>query len=509
MYIAFKCNFFSGNRPPPPVKTVSEERKPETSAVPSETKEPAAASQNPSVPYSPRKYELKKKGLKIKDLESNGGKRYAVIIGINKYEDIQITSLEKARNDAKVIADTLKKDGEFEEVFLMTDDIDKSDSERRYPTKINIEEKIESVLRNAQPEDLIVFFFSGHGISDADNNSYLIAADTISSNELHSSGKEKRYATAVNVSEQITKFKAKGIKKLLLMIDACREKMNTTKSVSREELLKEYTDSEILATFYATGSGYYSYEDDESEYGVFSRYVVQGMEGKADSNADGVVTFTELKAYVEKGVSKWSLRKNKQQKPFTKLDNEMNGDLAITFSGKNSESRINVIGVRDEKRKNFYKSAVLPGWGQFARGDKIRGVLYGTAFFAGLGALASSYSQFNHSRENYISKRNQDLLFSTNQVAYGQFGLLSYMNTQHAKSEIQNHANTGNLIQFGILAFYAWNLFDAYFLSKPKDPDAASTLNSFNPFGFQLYSRQTILPTGIDRQMEMKYAVEF
>jgi uncharacterized protein (UPF0335 family) len=137
-----------------------------------------------------RKYDIKSKGMRIQNLEDNEGKRYAIVVGINNYKDTAISQLSKARNDAKLVGKILKDEGQFDQVFVMTDDIDpRADKDNLYPTKLNIEEKLDSVLRFSNPEDLIVFFFSGHGISDPEENGYLVSVDTVTDKQFNTSVK--------------------------------------------------------------------------------------------------------------------------------------------------------------------------------------------------------------------------------------------------------------------------------------------------------------------------------
>ena len=48
------------------------------------------------------------KGLLAKQkIEGNAGKRWAICIGINNYEESEILDLEKARSDAKAVGEVL------------------------------------------------------------------------------------------------------------------------------------------------------------------------------------------------------------------------------------------------------------------------------------------------------------------------------------------------------------------------------------------------------------------
>ncbi len=408
-----------------------------------------------------KKYSLKTKGMKLSEIDEDGdpiniGKRYAIIIGINDYNDSAISALSKARNDAKAIGKILKDIGQFDQVFVMTDDVERNDPEHLYPTKLNIEEKIESVLRFTTPEDMIVFFFSGHGISDYDENGYLVTVDTVA---------DKKFETALKVDYIVKQFQGKKIKKSLLVLDACRDKLYTSKSSDRDSIKeKTYSQAEVAATFYSTKAGYYSYEDDESDYGVFSKHLIYGMEGRADENKDGVVSFGELEQYVNRGVKDWSVRKNKQQKPFTKIYGEKTGDLAITVAN-NPDKSLADKKVAVEVSQYVWRSAIIPGWGQWHNENKIKGSIFFVTFFGTIGLMASSYNKFKAAERSYLASSQSVLLYPSNPSLVG-FG---YLNSLSHQSQYQSQANQVKSISIGLAAIYLINLVDAYFFSdKPS-----------------------------------------
>lgn len=71
-------------------------------------------------------------------------KRRAIVIGVNDYNDVGITDLSKARNDAKIMGQLLTEQGRFEKVFVMTDDLNAKDP--LYPSRVNIELKLDKQL---------------------------------------------------------------------------------------------------------------------------------------------------------------------------------------------------------------------------------------------------------------------------------------------------------------------------------------------------------------------------
>jgi len=392
-------------------------------------------------------YGIQSKGLKLKDLdENNGGKRHAIVVGINNYQDTGISDLSKARNDAKLVGKILREQGEFDQVFVMTDDVDpRNDKENLYPTKLNIEEKLDSLLRFSEPEDLVVFFFSGHGISDPDENGYLVTVDTVT---------DKQFNTSLRVNDVVQRLKNKGIKKSLLVLDACRDVLYSSKSSSRNSLLeKEYTEAEVAATFYSTKAGYYSYEDDETDYGVFTKYLVMGMEGSADSNGDGVVAFSELEQYVQKGVKDWSTKKNKQQKPFTRLNGEKTGDLAISFSKSDTVSLVGKPIPKIVTRADVvFRSTFLPGWGQYYAGEQKKGML-----FMSSSTILFTYYLLSMKQHQTLQEKYDNSYSLPGTPAFA----ATYFNLQALKSDIKEAEILTNNALFLFLGVYAWNLIDS------------------------------------------------
>ena len=64
-----------------------------------------------------------------------------------------------------------------------------------------------------------------------------------------------------------------------------------------------------------------------------------GMEGKADTNGDGIVSFGKLEEYVQNGVNDWSISNNKQQKPFVKYFKKKNTET-FYYSQRSSRKKV-------------------------------------------------------------------------------------------------------------------------------------------------------------------------
>lgn len=87
------------------------------------------------------------RGILIKEINGNEGRRWAVCIGINDYWDDKVADLKKARNDAKGLAEIFDSIGQFDKVYTMTDDLDPKNKD--YPLKFNREARIDYITSMA------------------------------------------------------------------------------------------------------------------------------------------------------------------------------------------------------------------------------------------------------------------------------------------------------------------------------------------------------------------------
>nr|HPO50626.1 caspase family protein [Spirochaetota bacterium] len=285
--------------------------------------------------------------------KGNNGKRIAFCIGINKYLNKNIDRLKKAENDAKGISEVLKDYGQFDTVVTMTTEFD-YDSDL-FPTLDNIRRKMRNMekLEIINPEDLVVFSFSGHGISDDKGDAFLITSN---------SDPDNWYNTSLPLNEVVEWLKRLKVTKTLLFIDACREKIETgSKGVIKKSIREQkYDNVEVASIFFSTKSGWYSYEDPEGDYGIFSKYIILGLRGGADNDKNGIVNFNELRGYVEENVVDYAFNINYNQKPYTKQIIEQYGDLILSsyeidiFIDPNNEiSTIKTDIIKDEGEKRI------------------------------------------------------------------------------------------------------------------------------------------------------------
>ena len=108
-------------------------------------------------------------------------KHYAILVGVSQYQDKdELRSLPYARNDVLRLRSVLTAKAAFPQdtTYVLADASDQSaNSPDDAPTRANILHKLQFVCDAAQPDDLILFYFAGHG-AEISTVPYLLAADS-------------------------------------------------------------------------------------------------------------------------------------------------------------------------------------------------------------------------------------------------------------------------------------------------------------------------------------------
>ena len=167
------------------------------------------------------------------------GKRVALVIGNDKYESLQ--PLQKAANDARVVADHLGKLG-FEVILA-------ENANRR-----TMSEKLTELTGRLGRGDTAFFFFAGHGIAIKDGN-YLLPTDTPQVSE----GQESLLTReAIGADSIVDALQDRGARVIVMVLDACRDnpfKKAGSRGVGASGGLGEMRAPEGVFVLYSAGFG--------------------------------------------------------------------------------------------------------------------------------------------------------------------------------------------------------------------------------------------------------------
>ncbi|MGH4011694.1 MAG: caspase, EACC1-associated type [Pseudonocardiaceae bacterium] len=231
------------------------------------------------------------------------GKRVALLVGCSEYEDPEFSQLRAPVQDVEALQSVLADPaiGAFQLASLLNEQSG------------TVVEQIERFFANRKPDDLLLLYFSCHGVLDSRGRLYFVTANT---------RKGQLNATAISarwVKEQMEESRSQRI---VLLLDCCYggafAKGRTPMNAGVKGIVKQL-DGRGRVVITASGKRELAYES------IFTNAVVQGLStGEADLDGDGLVSVDELYDYVYEQV-----RHCKPKQTPTKSANEINGKLYL------------------------------------------------------------------------------------------------------------------------------------------------------------------------------------
>ncbi|MCC5966866.1 MAG: caspase family protein [Natronohydrobacter sp.] len=165
--------------------------------------------------------------------------RHALVVGIDTYDNF--APLEKARNDARDVADALRSIGFRTELLIDPDEDALLTTLALFSTQL-------------EPGDEVVFFFAGHGV-EIDGRNFLLPADVPAVGPGQELVVTRR---ALPVDDVIDSFQRRGVRLSLLILDACRDNpfpQVASRSVGRPRGLARTEAPEGTFIMYSAGAG--------------------------------------------------------------------------------------------------------------------------------------------------------------------------------------------------------------------------------------------------------------
>lgn len=189
-------------------------------------------------------------------------KRWAVVIGASDYQELG--QLKFAASDAEAFASALTGEYQFEKgnVHVLTDKREKAEEK---PTVENINRTLDGILadKSLSKGDLLVFYFSGHGIG-SDGTDLLMPTDAT---------KAKAMSQGLPVKSILSRIAKSGIKNVIFVADACRSGKSNPFGTELVKLGREANVAVILGC----APGGVSYELPRQKMGALTYALVQAV----------------------------------------------------------------------------------------------------------------------------------------------------------------------------------------------------------------------------------------
>jgi len=231
-------------------------------------------------------------------IKPQGIQAHVLVIGIDEYQNSKY-NLNYAVADAsgfkeKVSSGLSKITSKTHTYFIKNSEA----------IKDNILSKLSEIATVANPQDIFIFYYAGHGVINVGENKefYIVPTDVV---QLY--GDDGALAQK-GISATQLKQAASGIaaQKQLYILDACQsagalESVAAARGAAEEKAIAQLARSTGTHWLTASGSQQFATEFDELGHGVFTYALLEALSGKADSG-DQRVTVNELKAYLESRV---------------------------------------------------------------------------------------------------------------------------------------------------------------------------------------------------------------
>jgi molecular chaperone DnaK len=231
-----------------------------------------------------------------------------VVVGCSRYDDPRIADLKYAHADANRVAALLSGvAGVHEDAMVVLHD-GMPDASLR-PTRGNLIRELVRLSRSlADPVDVLMFFFSGHGFhSTADGSEYLLLADSMD---------EVLEETSVRFELVLELLRNMNADHVVLFLDACRAAASGGKSVGPGRAPVRDLHPTGMVSFTSCEPGTLSYEADELGGGVFSSALHEAL-----SEVGRCVTVEELSRYLRDEVPALARKTGKPvQVPHTRIE---------------------------------------------------------------------------------------------------------------------------------------------------------------------------------------------
>jgi len=277
---------------------------------------------------------------------------YALIIGIDKYENVR--SLDYAVKDAEDIQSML-----IDKFHFQQDNIVLLKNEEA--TQASILKEFSNITKKANDNDRVLIFFAGHGetmdLPDGGEMGFLLPVD---------GDKTDLYLSAIKMEELKTLSLLSDAKHILYLVDACyggiasigARGLDAESTPDYLDKITQYKSRQIIS---AGGRGEQVIEKAEWGHSAFTKNLLSGLrDSKADTDSDGIITAQELGTYLKKKVT---IDSNNQQTPKTRNLSTDEGEFVFVYAentaviqDESADAKLDLLPSAKEELKSHESS---------------------------------------------------------------------------------------------------------------------------------------------------------
>ncbi|MEM7215453.1 MAG: caspase family protein [Pseudomonadota bacterium] len=244
--------------------------------------------------------------LKAFGVDPDQGEKKALLIGCSEYDDPTFEKLSYAHKNAediKLVLSNPEYSDFLEPMILPNADLQ------------NVKIGISQFFQDAVEDDLLLLFFSGHGLL-SDDRFYIACKDT---NYHHIA------VTGISISDLNDLIEASKCKRVVVIVDCCY-------SGNAKETLESFvvgssdtaqSEEKSIYWLFSCDKDKKTFESDAYQNSVFTKYFLKGITTpEADTNVDGEISLSELEAFVSENI---------ENETSTKISNHFQNVIAETI----------------------------------------------------------------------------------------------------------------------------------------------------------------------------------
>ncbi|MCZ8048235.1 MAG: ABC transporter substrate-binding protein [Microcystis aeruginosa K13-05] len=218
--------------------------------------------------------------------------KFALLIGVSEYSE-GLRPISSAILDVEAMRRVLEHPdmGAFDQVTVLSN-----------PDQRSMERAVEDLFTNRQRDDLVLLYFSGHGLKDQTAEFYLSARDT----ERDQNG-ELRISTILAASKLNKYMNNSRSQRQMIILDCCFSGALVQGMLNKGELniqdIQEELGGRGRAILTSSSPIEYSFESEDKDLSIYTKYLVEGIEtGAADKDGDQLISVNELHEYASERV---------------------------------------------------------------------------------------------------------------------------------------------------------------------------------------------------------------
>ncbi len=207
--------------------------------------------------------------------------KFALLIGVAEYQSSELQNLAAAIPDVVAMQNILEDPA-------IADFASSNVEVLRNPEPQQMRESIERLFSNRQRDDLLLLYFSGHGVVD-DFGKFHLTSSRTDNGFLNS--------TAIPATFVHGLMESSRSQQQVVILDCCSSGAFAKEMRAKGEVVnfQSQLGGKGRAVLTSSSATEYSFEQKESALSVYTQYVVEGLRtGIADRNEDGVISVDEL-----------------------------------------------------------------------------------------------------------------------------------------------------------------------------------------------------------------------